>query len=54
MAEVKNGNEETHGRSWSLGQFVEAGTFKIVMKLKLKGEGSGNGIGLQVQVRMVC
>jgi hypothetical protein len=50
MAEVKNQNEETHGRSWSLGQYVEAGTFKIVMKLKLKGEGGGNGIGLQVQI----
>jgi len=30
MAEVKNGNEERHGRSWSLGQYVEAGIFKIV------------------------
>jgi len=37
MTEVKIGNEETHGRSWSLGQYVEAGTFKIVMKFKLKG-----------------
>lgn len=33
MAEVKIGNEETHGRSWSLGQYVEAGPLKIVMKL---------------------
>jgi len=54
MTEVKNGNEETYGRSWSLGQYVEAGTFKIVMKVKLKGTGSGNGICLQAQVRMVC
>jgi hypothetical protein len=53
MVEVKNGNEETRGRSWSLGQYVEAGIFKIVMKLKVKGKGSSNRIGLQVQVRMV-
>jgi hypothetical protein len=41
MAEVKDGNEVTRGRSWAIGHYVEAGTVKFVMKLKLKGKGSG-------------